>query len=155
MSHLPSFDKLFQLDGKIALVSSDECCPPNLVLSTKPSVVHQTLNINLTQSIRFTWAWATHIATAVLLAGAQKLIMVSRKSEMAQGLHQAVTHLNSLSKLTRVATFIAAGFYPWWRRSKKCGLSGCGERRKIGYLDSKHCGDLGRAVRAYVGLRFR
>jgi NAD(P)-dependent dehydrogenase (short-subunit alcohol dehydrogenase family) len=78
MSELPAFDKLFRLDGKVALISGG------------------SRGLGL------------HTATAFLLAGAEKVILVSRKAEGALGLNQAVERLNSLPGIAGKARSIAA-----------------------------------------------
>jgi len=66
MSEFKNFDRLFRLDGKIALITGG------------------SRGLGL------------HAATAFLLAGAKKVIITARKREGEQGIDQAVARLNKL-----------------------------------------------------------
>ncbi|KAF2748394.1 NAD(P)-binding protein [Sporormia fimetaria CBS 119925] len=67
MSDLKNFDRMFRLDGKVALVTGG------------------SRGLGL------------HTATAFLLAGASKVIISARKNEGPQGINQAVEKLNKLN----------------------------------------------------------
>ncbi|EEH16435.1 hypothetical protein PABG_06522 [Paracoccidioides brasiliensis Pb03] len=78
MSEIRGFDSFFRLDGKIALVTGG------------------SRGIGL------------HTATALLLAGAKKVIITARKSGGEQGIDQAVEKLNRLPGITGHAVGIQA-----------------------------------------------
>ncbi|KAF2790611.1 NAD(P)-binding protein, partial [Melanomma pulvis-pyrius CBS 109.77] len=67
MSDFKSFDRMFRLDGKVALVTGG------------------SRGLGL------------HTATAFLLAGAKKVIISARKNQGAEGIDQAVARLNKLN----------------------------------------------------------
>ncbi|KAF2186723.1 NAD(P)-binding protein [Zopfia rhizophila CBS 207.26] len=80
MSELRDFDRMFRLDGKVALVTGG------------------SRGLGL------------HTATAFLLAGAKKVIISARKNEGPQGIDQAVDRLNKLGVSGRavgIATNVA------------------------------------------------
>ncbi|KAL3486865.1 hypothetical protein BJX62DRAFT_241551 [Aspergillus germanicus] len=78
MSELRDFPQLFRLDGKVAVVTGG------------------SRGLGL------------HTATAFLLAGAQKVILVARKADGPQGLNQAVEKLNALPNIPGTAIGHAA-----------------------------------------------
>ncbi|OAG43807.1 hypothetical protein AYO21_02034 [Fonsecaea monophora] len=78
MSSIPDFQNLFRLDGKVALVTGG------------------SRGLGL------------HAATALLLAGARKVIVTARKSDGPHGLDQAVERLNKLPGTTGRAVAVAA-----------------------------------------------
>lgn len=78
MSEFKNFDRLFRLDGKVALITGG------------------SRGLGL------------HAATAFLLAGAKKVIITARKREGEQGIDQAVVKLNKLPGISGKAIGIAA-----------------------------------------------
>jgi NAD(P)-dependent dehydrogenase (short-subunit alcohol dehydrogenase family) len=78
MSSLPNFNRMFTLEGKIALVTGG------------------SRGLGL------------HMATAFLLAGCSLVIVTARKLEGDQGISQAVDKLNALPKIRGRAVGIAA-----------------------------------------------
>ncbi|KAF1982584.1 NAD(P)-binding protein [Aulographum hederae CBS 113979] len=78
MSELKGFDRMFRLDGKVAVITGG------------------SRGLGL------------HTATAFLLAGARKVIITARKSGGEQGIDQAVDKLNALPGISGKAVGIAA-----------------------------------------------
>jgi NAD(P)-dependent dehydrogenase (short-subunit alcohol dehydrogenase family) len=84
MSEFKNFDRLFRLDGKIALITGGR---------PSRSIMYNIFANNQPLGSR---GLGLHAATAFLLAGASKVIITARKREGEQGIDQAVERLNKL-----------------------------------------------------------
>ena len=99
MSELRNFNRLFRLDGKVALVTGGASSSPSAItLTSKANEINDAGSRGL----------GLHAATAFLLAGAKKVIITARKREGAQGIDQAVEKLNALPGIQGKAVGIAA-----------------------------------------------
>jgi len=98
MSDLKAFDRMFRLDGKVALISGGK------LPYVQNHEIFQTSNTSLAGSRGL----GLHAATAFLLAGARKVIITARKWDGEQGIGQAVEKLNKLPGIKGEAVGIAA-----------------------------------------------
>lgn len=86
MSELRNYDRMFRLDGKVALITGGRSS--NAVLCVVLANIYLLLGSR---------GLGLHAATAFLLAGAKKVFISARKNHGAEGIDQAVEKLNKLN----------------------------------------------------------